>query len=142
MDSGVVLAAFGCWVLAAFGGGELLNISIPKLRPLGFLLSMACPCLCNDDIKSKHADNRHTRDRRKTRGLSVGIAIANSSPPPKAANTQQPKVANTIPEYTCPTHLSTPAPETSRKVSTVEAACPQPPPFQPPSLSPPSFHNV
>ena len=25
MDSGIVLAAFGCWVLAAFGGGELLS---------------------------------------------------------------------------------------------------------------------
>ena len=24
MDSGIVLDAFGCWVLAAFGGGELL----------------------------------------------------------------------------------------------------------------------
>ena len=24
VDSGIVLAAFGCWVLAAFGGGELL----------------------------------------------------------------------------------------------------------------------
>ena len=24
MDSGIVLAAFGCWVLADFGGGELL----------------------------------------------------------------------------------------------------------------------
>ena len=24
MDSGIVLAAFGCWVLAAFVGGELL----------------------------------------------------------------------------------------------------------------------
>ena len=24
MDSGIVLAAFGFWVLAAFGGGELL----------------------------------------------------------------------------------------------------------------------
>ena len=24
MDFGIVLAAFGCWVLAAFGGGELL----------------------------------------------------------------------------------------------------------------------
>ena len=58
----------------------------------------------------------------------------NSSPPLKAANTQQPKAANNIPESTCPSHLSTPAPETSRKVSTVEADCPTPPPFQPPSL--------
>ena len=31
-------------------------------RPLVFLLSLslACPCLCNDDIESEHADNRHT----------------------------------------------------------------------------------
>ena len=29
-------------------------------------------------------------------------------------------------QATCPSHLSTPAPETSRKVSTVEAACPYP----------------
>ena len=61
MDSGIVLAEFGCWVLAAFDGGELLAIDIPTLRPLVFLLSMAFPCLCNDDIKSEHADNRHTR---------------------------------------------------------------------------------
>ena len=25
MDSGIVLAAFDCWVFAAFGGGELLE---------------------------------------------------------------------------------------------------------------------
>ena len=30
-------------------------------RPLVFLLYMACPCLCNDDIESEHADNRRTR---------------------------------------------------------------------------------
>ena len=41
MDFGIVLAAFGCWVLAAFGGGELLDIAIPTLRPLVFLLSLA-----------------------------------------------------------------------------------------------------
>ena len=61
MDSGIVLAAFGCWVLAAFGGGELLAIGILTLVPLVFLLSLACPCLSNDDIKSEHAHNRHTR---------------------------------------------------------------------------------
>ena len=61
MDVGIVLAAFGCWVLAAFGGGELLAIAIPTLRPLVFLLSLACPYLCNDDIKSEHAHNMHTR---------------------------------------------------------------------------------
>ena len=61
VDVGIVLAALGCWVLAAFGGGELLAIYIPTLRPLIFLLSLYCPCLCNDDIKSEHAHNRHTR---------------------------------------------------------------------------------
>ena len=61
MDSGIVLAAFGCWVLEAFGGGELLAVAIHTLRPLVFLLSLAYPCLCNDDIKSEHADNRHIR---------------------------------------------------------------------------------
>ena len=60
MDVGIVLGAFGCWVLEAFGGGELLAISIPTLRPLVFLLSLDCPCLCNDDIKSEHTYNRHT----------------------------------------------------------------------------------
>ena len=50
MDFGIVLAAFGSWVLAAFGGGELLDIAITTLIPLVFLLSQACPCLCNDDI--------------------------------------------------------------------------------------------
>ena len=57
----IVLAAFGCWVLADFGGGELLDIAITTLRPLIFLLSLAFPCLCNYDIKSEHAHNRHTR---------------------------------------------------------------------------------
>ena len=45
MDVGIVLAEFGCWVLAAFGGGELLAIAIPTLRRLVFLLYMACSCL-------------------------------------------------------------------------------------------------
>ena len=63
MDSGIVLATFGCWVLAAIGGGELLAIAIPKLIPLVFLISLACPCIRNDDIKSEHADNRHTSGR-------------------------------------------------------------------------------
>ena len=98
--------------------------------------------LCSNFTCSSLHRQGQARDGRKTRGLSVGIAIAKSSPPPKAANTQQPKAANTIPESTCPSHLSTPAPETSIKFSTVEAACPQPPPFQPPSLSTPYFHHV
>ena len=61
MDSGIVLDAFGCWVLAAFGGGELFSIDIPTLIPLVFLLSLDCPCLCNDDIKYEHTHNMHTR---------------------------------------------------------------------------------
>ena len=50
MAFGIVFAAFGCWVLADFGGGKLLDITIPTLIPLVFLLSMAFPFLCNDDI--------------------------------------------------------------------------------------------
>ena len=61
MDFGIVLADFGCWLLAEFVVGKLLAIAIPTLRTLVFLLSLACPCLCNDDIKSEHAHNRHTR---------------------------------------------------------------------------------
>ena len=51
----------GTLVLAAIGGGELLDIDIPTLVPLVFLLSMALSCLCNDDIKSELAHNSHTR---------------------------------------------------------------------------------
>ena len=51
----------GILVLAAFGGGEILAIAIPTLVPLVFLLSLDYPCLCNYDIKSEHAHNRHTR---------------------------------------------------------------------------------
>ena len=47
MDFGIVLAAFGCWVLAAFDGGEFLAISIPTLIPLVFFLSLDFPCICN-----------------------------------------------------------------------------------------------
>ena len=65
VDYEIVLAAFGCWVLAAFGGGELLAIAIPTLRPLVFLLSLACPCLCNDDIKSEHADKPEIGERQE-----------------------------------------------------------------------------
>ena len=63
MDYGIVLADFGCWGVAAFGGGELLAVAINTLRPLVSLLYMAFPCLCNDDIKPEHAQNRHTRGR-------------------------------------------------------------------------------
>ena len=48
-------------VLAAFGGGELLDISILTLVPTIFLLSMYFPCIYNYDIKSDHAHNRPTR---------------------------------------------------------------------------------
>ena len=53
--------AIGAFVLAAFGGGELLAIAIPTLVPLVFVLSLYCPCLFYDEIKSEHAHNRHTR---------------------------------------------------------------------------------
>ena len=56
----------------------------------------------------------------------MGIAIAKSSPPQKSANTQHPKSDNTTSKSTCPSHLSTTIPETSIKVSTVEAACTYP----------------
>ena len=39
MDSGIVVAAFGCWLLESFGGGELLDIAIPTLRPLFYPIS-------------------------------------------------------------------------------------------------------
>ena len=54
------VAAFGCWVLVAFCGGELLAVDIPTLIPLVFLLSVDFPCLCNDGIKSEHERNSHT----------------------------------------------------------------------------------
>ena len=44
----------------AFGGGELLAIAIPTLVHLVFILSLDCPCLCYDEIKSEHAHNKHT----------------------------------------------------------------------------------
>ena len=58
---GIVLDAFVCWVLADFGGGELLAIAITTLIPLIFILSLACSFLCNDDIKYEHAHNKHNR---------------------------------------------------------------------------------
>ena len=62
VDFGIVVAAFECFGLAAFGGGGVLAISIPTIIPLVFLLSLACPCICNDGIKSEHAHNRHNRE--------------------------------------------------------------------------------
>ena len=53
--------AIGTLVLAAFEGGELLDIAIPILLPLVFLLSLDFPCLRYDEIKSEHAYNRHTK---------------------------------------------------------------------------------
>ena len=52
--------AVGALVLAAFGGGELLAVDIPTLVTVVFLLSLACPCLCYDEIKYEHAHNKHT----------------------------------------------------------------------------------
>ena len=48
-------------MLADFGGGEILDIDITTLVNIAFLLSLAFSCLCNDEIKSEHAHNRHTR---------------------------------------------------------------------------------
>ena len=50
----------GALVLADFGGGVILDISIPTLVPLLYIFYLACPCLCNDDVRSEHAHNRHT----------------------------------------------------------------------------------
>ena len=47
--------------MAAFGGGEILAISIPTLLPLDFILSLNLPFLCNDDIKYEHAHNMHNK---------------------------------------------------------------------------------
>ena len=37
-------------MLVVFGGGEILDIAIPTLVSLVFLLYLAFPCLCNDTI--------------------------------------------------------------------------------------------
>ena len=68
-----------CWlplairtlVLTDFGGGELLDIAITTLVPLVFLLSLAFPCLCYDEIKSEHAHNRHNGGRGLERACKV-----------------------------------------------------------------------
>ena len=86
--------------------------------PLAFLV-----CACSDLISSLHRQGKDI-ERRKTRGISVGISIAKIFPRPNYINTQQPKAANTIPKATCQSHLSTPDPETSSKFSTVESTCP------------------
>ena len=52
---------FGTLVLEDFGGGELLDVAIPTLVPLVFLLSLYFPCLCTEDIKYDHSHNRHIR---------------------------------------------------------------------------------
>ena len=59
-DSVGCLWILGPWCWQPYGG-ELLDIAIPTLVPPVFLLSLACPCLCNDEIKSEHAHNRHVR---------------------------------------------------------------------------------
>ena len=77
MAFGIVSADFGYWYLGVgslFGGGEILVIAIPTLLPLVFLLSMSCPCLCYDEIKSEHAHNRHTRG-----GGGGGVKLLHSS---------------------------------------------------------------
>ena len=51
----------GTLVLEDFGSGELLAAAITTLVLLVFLLYIDCPCLYNDEIKSEHAHNRHTR---------------------------------------------------------------------------------
>ena len=59
-----------------------------------YMLSLHPPlvcllCACSDLISSQHRQGQD-RERRNTRGTSVVIAIAKSSPPPKAANNKAP----------------------------------------------------
>ena len=51
----------GTLLLEYFGSGELLAVAITTLVLLVLIFYMDCPCLCNDDIKSENADNKHTR---------------------------------------------------------------------------------
>ena len=118
-------------------------------------------CAWSDLISSLYRQGKAI-ERRNTRGIIVGISIAKSYPPPKAANTQQPKAANTIPKATCLSHISTPTPQkpperspqwnlpapirmdlTPQNISDrLKMPHSQPLPFQPPSLSPPPFHHL
>ena len=52
--------AIGTFLLAAFWSGEILAIDILTFVPLVFILSLPCPCLCIDEIKSEYAHNMHT----------------------------------------------------------------------------------
>ena len=89
--------------------------------PLVCLLSA-----CSDLISSLQRQGQ-ARQRRNTRDTSVEIAISKSSPPPKSTNNKVPtaKGGQHYPKI----HLSASSlhscnPETSRKFSNVEAACP------------------
>ena len=82
-------------------------------------------CACSDLISSLHRQGQ-ARDRRKKRVTSLAIAIAKSSPPPKAVNTKVTTAKGS--QHYPKSHLSVSslhsrATETSRKVSTVEDAC-------------------
>ena len=100
-------------------------------------------CVCSYSISSLHRQVK-SKESRNTRGTNVGIAMDNISSPSKAANTKV-STAKGI-QYYPKTHLPVSslhsrATGISRKVFTVESNCP-PPPFQPLSLSHPSFHHV
>ena len=87
---------------------------------------MAVVCMLRFIISSLHRQGQSI-ERRKTRGKSVGITIAKSSPPPKAVNTKVPTTKGS--QHYPKIHLSVSslhsrATETSRKVSTVKSACP------------------
>ena len=45
MDFGIVLDAFVCWVLSDFGGGEILDISIPTLIPPSLSNPLGVDCV-------------------------------------------------------------------------------------------------
>ena len=60
-------------MLADFGGGEFLAMTIPTLVPLVFLLSLACPCLCNDDIKEEQARLKAEQEIRLAEELRLNV---------------------------------------------------------------------
>ena len=97
--------------------------AITPSSPLVWLL-----CACSDLISSFHRQGQ-SRERINTRGASVGIEIADSSQPPKAANTKAPtaKEGQHYPKsHLSVSSLHSRATEISINVSTVESAFPYP----------------
>ena len=76
----------------------VVTLYAPPTPPVVRLL-----CAYSDLTSSLHRQEK-ARERKKTRGISIGIAIAKSSPPPKSANNKLPtaKVSQHYPK----SHLS------------------------------------